>query len=108
MKNSFAFYLHKREVTRGSYWYVYYLDPNTGKQRTAISINTLRKKLRIYDRTPINRRREAEYIAQKALDEGLITFGKQDPIFIQDSSSIDHYLGEIGIYLPRTLLIGIG
>ncbi len=83
MKNSFAFYLHKREVTRGSYWYVYYLDPNTGKQRTAISINTLRKKLRIYDRTPITRRREAEYIAQKALDEGLITFGKQDPIFIE-------------------------
>jgi integrase len=83
LKTSFAFYLHKREVTNGSYWYVYYLDPSTGKQKTAISINTLRKKLKIYDRTPVTRKREAEYIAQKALEDGLITFGKQDPNFIE-------------------------
>lgn len=81
MKNSYPFYLHKREVTNGAYWYVYYLDPSTGKQRTAISINTLRKKLGIHDRTSINRRRDAEYIAQKALDEGVVTFGKGDPLF---------------------------
>jgi integrase len=34
------------------------------------------------DRTPVNRRRDAEYIAQKALDAGLINFGKKDPLFI--------------------------
>jgi integrase len=83
LKKSYAFYLHKRVVTKGSYWYVYYLDPITGKQKTAISINTLRKKLGIYDRSSITRRREVEYIAQKALDDGIITFGKKDPNFIE-------------------------
>ncbi|MDD2406071.1 MAG: hypothetical protein PHU24_06415 [Sphaerochaetaceae bacterium] len=82
MKSMYPFYLHKRKVVDGSYWYVYYIDPTTGKQRTAISINTLRKKLGLMDRTQITREKDVRLIAQKALDEGLVTFGAKDPLFI--------------------------
>ena len=35
----------------------------------------------MWDRSPVTRRQEAEYIAEQALEKGLVTFGKHDPLF---------------------------
>lgn len=47
------FYLYKRKKKRGSYWYVCYLDRESGKQGNAKSIDVLKEKLGVFDNTPI-------------------------------------------------------
>lgn len=72
MAHRTEFYLYKRKKKRGSYWYVCYLDRQTGKQGTAKSIDVLKQKLGINDYSSVTRRDEAVIIAKKALDSGLI------------------------------------
>lgn len=72
MAHRTEFYLYKRKKKRGSYWYVCYLDRETGRQGTAKSIDVLKEKLGIRDFSSVTRRDEAVIIAKKALDSGLI------------------------------------
>ncbi len=66
------FYLYKRKKTRGSYWYVCYLDKESGKQGNAKSIDVLKERLGTFDNRPVTRRDDAVIIAKKALDSGII------------------------------------
>ncbi len=66
------FYLYKRKKTRGSYWYVCYLDRESGKQGNAKSIDVLKERLGIFDNRSITRRDDAVIIAKRALDTGII------------------------------------
>lgn len=72
MAHRSEFYIYKRKKKRGQYWYVCYLDPETGKQGTAKSIDVLKERLGIMDFRSVTRRDEAVIIAKKALDMGLI------------------------------------
>ena len=40
-----AFYLYKRKKKHGAYWYVCYINPDTGAQVTAKSIDVLKERL---------------------------------------------------------------
>ena len=40
-----AFYLYKRKKKHGAYWYVCYINPDTGAQETAKSIDVLKERL---------------------------------------------------------------
>ena len=66
------FYLYKRQKKRGSYWYVCYIDRESGKQGNAKSIDVLKEKLGIFDNTSITRRDDAVIIAKRALDAGIM------------------------------------
>ena len=66
------FYLYKRKKTRGSYWYVCYLDRESGKQGNAKSIDVLKERLGIFDNKTTTRRDDAVIIAKRALDSGII------------------------------------
>ena len=72
MAHRTEFYLYKRKKKKGSYWYVCYLNRETGKQMTAKSIDVLKEKLGQRDFTPVKRRDEAVIIAKRALDSGII------------------------------------
>lgn len=72
MAHRLEFYIYKRKKQKGQYWYVCYLDPDTGKQGTAKSIDVLKERLGIMDFRSVTRRDEAVIIAKKALDMGLI------------------------------------
>ena len=72
MPHRCEFYVYKRKKKRGSYWYVCYLDPETGKQGTARSIDVLKERLGCMDFRSVTRRDEAVIIAKQALDKGLI------------------------------------
>lgn len=66
------FYLYKRQKKKGSYWYVCYIDRESGKQGNAKSIDVLKESLGIFDNTSITRRDDAVIIAKRALDAGII------------------------------------
>ncbi len=66
------FYLYKRQKKKGSYWYVCYIDRESGKQGNAKSIDVLKEKLGIFDNTATTRRDDAVIIAKRALDAGII------------------------------------
>lgn len=72
MPHRSEFYVYKRKKKRGSYWYVCYLDPESGRQGNAKSIDVLRERLGYKDFRSITRRDEAVIIAKQALDKGLI------------------------------------
>ena len=72
MAHRTQFYVYKRKKTKRSYWYVCYLDPVTGKQGNAKSIDVLKERLGEMDFRTVTRRDEAVIIAQHALDKGLI------------------------------------
>ncbi len=72
MPHRCEFYIYKRKKKKGSYWYVCYLDPETGKQGTAKSIDVLKERLGLMDFKSVTRRDEAVIIAKQALDKGLI------------------------------------
>lgn len=75
------FYLYKRKKTRASYWYVCYIDRESGKQGTAKSIDVLKERLGIFDNKPTTRRDDAVIIAKKALDSGIIYQDKGSLMF---------------------------
>ena len=45
MAHRTEFYLYKRKKQKASYWYVCYLDRESGKQMTAKSIDVLKERL---------------------------------------------------------------
>lgn len=55
-----------------TYYYALFRDPDTGKRTNKKSVEMLRKRLGIFDTTPIKRRDEAIRICYKALDAGII------------------------------------
>ena len=72
MAHRSEFYLYKRRKKKSSYWYVCYLDRDTGKQGNAKSIDVLKERLGLWDFRSVKRRDEAVIIAKKALDSGLV------------------------------------
>lgn len=82
MAHRTEFYLYKRKKQRNSYWYVCYLDRDTGKQMTAKSIDVLKEKLGLWDFRSVTRRDDAVIIAKKALDSGIIFSNESNIRFI--------------------------
>ena len=77
------FYLYKRHKAKGEYWYVCFLDKETGRQMTAKSIDCLKERMGIMDFAHITRKEEAAVIANKALESGII-FSNNDNILFED------------------------
>lgn len=65
------FYLYKRHKKKGDYWYVCFLDKETGRQMTAKSVDCLKERLGIMDFKPIKRKEDAFIVATKALEKGI-------------------------------------
>ncbi len=85
MAHRLPFYLFKRKLKYGNYWYVCYLDPVSGKQTTAKSIDIINSKLlKRPSFTRIKRRDEAAIIAFKALEEGLIFAAEKEQVFFAE------------------------
>ncbi|MCR5731554.1 MAG: tyrosine-type recombinase/integrase [Sphaerochaetaceae bacterium] len=66
------FYLYQRKKKNGNYWYVCFIDPQTGKQMNAKSIDCLKLELGFPDGDTIKHRDDASYIAYKALESDII------------------------------------
>ncbi len=67
------FYLYKRHKKGGDYWYVCFLDKETGKAGNAKSIDCLKERLGIMDYESVKRKEDAAVIAAKALESGLLS-----------------------------------
>ena len=67
-----AFYLYKRKKKHGAYWYVCYINPDTGAQETAKSIDVLKERLDMGCGFSVKDRDSAAIIAGKALEAGLV------------------------------------
>lgn len=67
-----SFYLYKRHKTKGDYWYVCFLDKETGRQMPAKSIDCLKERMGIMDFSHITRKEDAAVIASKALESGIL------------------------------------
>ena len=76
-----SFYLYKRHKTNGDYWYVCFLDKETGKQMTAKSIDCLKERMGIMDFTHISRKEDAAVIANKALESGILFSNNANVLF---------------------------
>ena len=74
------FYIYKRQKQSNSYYYVCYIDPITGKQNNAKSLDTLKLKLGLGIES-IRHREEAALIAYKALELGLVFNNESDTPF---------------------------
>ena len=68
-----AYYLYKRHKKGGDYWYVCFLDKETGKAGNAKSIDSLKERLGIMDFEKTVRKEDAAIIASKALEKGILT-----------------------------------
>ena len=66
------FYVYKRQKKHGSYWYVCYINPDTGEQENARSIDVLKEKLSMGSGYTVTDRDAAVIIASRALDAGLV------------------------------------
>ncbi len=66
------FYLYLRHKKHGDYWYVCYINPETGRQENARSIDCLKEKLGLGDNKTTVHRDDAALIAYKALEAGII------------------------------------
>lgn len=66
------FYVYKRQKKHGSYWYVCYINPDTGEQENARSIDVLKEKLSMGSGYTVTDRDSAVIIASRALDAGLV------------------------------------
>ena len=66
------FYLYQRKKKNGNYWYVCYIDPESGKQMNAKSIDCLKLELGYPDGETVRHRDDASHIAYKALDADII------------------------------------
>ena len=78
-----SFYLYKRHKKNGDYWYVCFLDRETGKQLNAKSIDCLKEKLGLMDFQRTTRKEDAAVIAQKALDSGLVFSDDSNRLFVE-------------------------
>ena len=75
------FYLYKRHKKGGDYWYVCFLDKETGKAGTAKSIDCIKERLGIMDYESVKRKEDAAVIAKKALECGLFGNRQGDVLF---------------------------
>ena len=75
------FYLYQRKKKRGSYWYVCFLDPQTGRQGNAKSIDVLKERLGLGDNEATVNRDDAAIIANKALEAGIVFSSGADELF---------------------------
>ena len=75
------FYLYKRHKKKGDYWYVCFLDRETGKQQSAKSVDCLKERLGIMDFKAITRKEDAAIVASKALEQGLINSKESGMLF---------------------------
>lgn len=66
------FYLYQRKKKTGSYWYVCFINPVTGVQENAKSIDVLKEKLDLGSGYAVKDRDSAAIIAGKALESGLV------------------------------------
>lgn len=82
MAHRTEFYLYKRRKQKGTYWYVCYLERDSGKQMTAKSIDVLKEKLGLWGFHSVTRRDEAVIIAKKALDSGIVFSNEANLPFI--------------------------
>ena len=72
-EKSMNYYLSKRKRGKTAKWYVYFFeDQNTRKYTMSFSVELLRRKLQIKDKTPLTREKEALVIVERAIEEGLI------------------------------------
>lgn len=72
-EKSMNYYLSKRKRGKNSKWYVYFYDgQDTRKYTMSFSVELLRRKLNIKERTPLTREKEALVIVERAIEEGLI------------------------------------
>lgn len=76
-----SFYLYKRHKTKGDYWYVCFLDKDTGKQMTAKSIDCLKERMGIMDFSHVSRKEDAAVIANKALESGILFSNNANVLF---------------------------
>ncbi len=67
------FYLYKRHKKGGDYWYVCFLDKETGKAGNAKSIDCLKERLGMMDYESVKRKEDAAVIATKAIEKGLVS-----------------------------------
>lgn len=75
------FYLYKRHKKGGDYWYVCFLDKETGKAGNAKSIDCLKERLGIMDFESVKRKEDAAVIATKALEKGLLSSDANSILF---------------------------
>ena len=76
-----SFYLYKRHKKCGDYWYVCFLDKETGRQMSAKSIDCLKEKLGIMDFSHVSRREDAAVIATKYLESGILFSNHSNTLF---------------------------
>lgn len=74
--------IYKRKKDNESFFYVMFVDEDTGKRTSAKSVEALRKALGDSERHHITKRAEAEQIVIRAISKGLDgNEKKQDPLF---------------------------
>jgi len=66
------FYVYKRMKKSGEVYYACFIDPTTGKQGNAKSIDVLALKLGLWEGASVRSYEDAVIIANKALEEGII------------------------------------
>ncbi len=81
MAHRSEFYLYRRHKKKGDYWYVCFLDRETGKAGTARSIDVLKERLGMMDFSSVRRKEDAAVIAHKALEKGLLERRGGDELF---------------------------
>ncbi|MBJ2354803.1 tyrosine-type recombinase/integrase [Sphaerochaeta sp. S2] len=89
-----------------TYYYALFRDPETGKRTNKKSVEMLRKRLGIFETTPIKRRDEAIRICYKALDAGIIFSEETEQTLV--SYLRDFYTWEISEYAKRRNLLDPG
>ena len=75
------YYLYKRHKKGGDYWYVCFLDKETGKAGNAKSIDCLKERLGIMEFGSIVRKEDAAIIAKKALEKGITDNSNSNVLF---------------------------
>ena len=75
------FYLYQRKKKRGDYWYVCFIDPQTGRQGNAKSIDVLKERLGLGDNEATVNRDDAAIIANKALEAGIVFSSGAEELF---------------------------
>ncbi len=75
------YYLYKRHKKGGDYWYVCFLDKETGKAKSAKSIDCLKERLGIMEFGSVVRKEDAAVIAAKALERGITGSSSGDVLF---------------------------
>ncbi|MDD3790884.1 MAG: site-specific integrase [Sphaerochaetaceae bacterium] len=78
VEKSMDYYLTKRKKTTRSYFYVNFTDPeDPRKVRLSTSVELLRRKYGDRSKMPVTREKEAYFIVERAISEGLINLDRE-------------------------------